>query len=120
MVNYSPDGDSVRFMPRTKALVTSLANGASARFNGRGHVQLRLEAIDSLETHFSPPGGGAGALHQPLPLAHAAVDQLLAYLTERRYARVDSRALGGAERAAGGLHVQGAATERGRDGGHRW
>ena len=80
VVNYSPDGDSIRFQPVNRSLVEGLENGSRARFNARGHVQLRFEAVDTLETHFSPPGGGTSALHQPLDLAWAAVDDLLSYL----------------------------------------
>jgi endonuclease YncB( thermonuclease family) len=75
---YSPDGDSVRFQPVNADAVRGLS-GPPARINGRGHVQLRIEAIDALETHFSPPGGN-GALHQPLGLAHEATDLLLDFL----------------------------------------
>ena len=38
--------------------------------NARGHAQLRLEAIDTLETHF-------GSHHQPMTLAVKALDFLL-------------------------------------------
>ena len=75
VLNYSPDGDSVRFMPATPALIKNLS-GARAKINARGHVQLRIEAIDALETHYSPPSGG-GPLNQPLALAHAARTALL-------------------------------------------
>ena len=74
---YSPDGDSIRFAPRDRALVAGLGGG-TPRFNARGHVQLRIEGIDTLETYYSPPGGG-GTYHQPLALAHAALDRVLAY-----------------------------------------
>ena len=76
--NYSPDGDSIRFQPDDAGLVHGLS-GFRPKFNGRHHVQLRVEAIDALETHFSPPSGG-GALHQPLKLAHAATDKLLEFV----------------------------------------
>lgn len=83
VVNYSPDGDSIRFRPESRALVEGLAGGDRARFNARGHVQLRLEGIDTLETHFSPPGGGSPSLHQPVELARAATDALMDYLNIR-------------------------------------
>jgi hypothetical protein len=76
--NYSPDGDSIRFKPDNTALVHDL-NGSRPRFNARNHVQLRIEAIDTLETHYSPPSGG-GSLHQPLGLAHAAMNRLLEFV----------------------------------------
>lgn len=76
--NYSPDGDSIRFQPDNAALVHDL-EGSSPKFNARNHVQLRIEAIDTLETHYSPPSGG-GALHQPLAIALAAADRLMNYV----------------------------------------
>lgn len=79
VLNYSPDGDSVRFMPATPALIKTL-DGGRAKVNARGHVQLRIEAIDALETHYSPPSGG-GPLNQPLALAHAARTALLDFLS---------------------------------------
>ncbi len=77
--NYSPDGDSIRFQPNDPALIRTLTGGDRVRLNARGHVQLRIEAIDALETHYNPPSGG-GTLHQPLALAHKALDHLLAFL----------------------------------------
>lgn len=76
--NYSPDGDSMRFQPDDPGLVHDLA-GSRPRFNARNHVQLRIEAIDTLETHYTPPSGG-GTLHQPLELAQAATDRLLDFV----------------------------------------
>ena len=46
VVNYSPDGDSIRFHPDNPVQFDDLA-GPPARFNGRGDVQLRIEAIDT-------------------------------------------------------------------------
>jgi endonuclease YncB( thermonuclease family) len=76
--SYSPDGDSMRFLADNAALIRQL-DGPPAKFNGRGHVQLRLEAIDALETHYSPPSGGS-SLHQPLGAARAALDRLLGFV----------------------------------------
>lgn len=76
VVAYSPDGDSIRFQPDSRALVDAL-DGPPAKFNPRGHCQLRIEAIDSLETHYQTPGG---TLHQPLTLAFAAADRLMDFL----------------------------------------
>jgi hypothetical protein len=42
-----------------------------------GAAQLRLDAIDALETHYTPAAHGAQTLHQPLELAHAAGAHLL-------------------------------------------
>lgn len=79
VLNYSPDGDSIRFMPTTPALIQTLSGGRP-KVNARGHVQLRIEAIDALETHYSPPSGG-GPLSQPVALAHAARTALLDFLS---------------------------------------
>lgn len=76
VVGYSPDGDSIRFKADDNALWSRLS-GPPVKINGRGHAQLRLEGIDTLETHF-----GLG-LHQPLPHALSAVEQLLADLDIR-------------------------------------
>lgn len=78
VLNYSPDGDSIRFKPTNPALLQRLS-GPAPKMNVRGHVQLRIEAIDALETHYSPPSGG-GPLHQPLALAHAARTALIDFV----------------------------------------
>jgi hypothetical protein len=44
-----------------------------------GAAQLRLDAIDALETHYTPPAHGARVTHQPLDLAHAAGARLLGF-----------------------------------------
>lgn len=77
-VNYSPDGDSVRFEADDSALLMGLAD-FRPKINARNHVQLRIEAVDALETHYSPPSGG-GVYHQPLQLANAARDALLDFV----------------------------------------
>lgn len=81
VVNYSPDGDSIRFGPKNPATLRRL-DGAMPRVNARGHVQLRIEGIDTLETHYNPAGGG-GTLRQPRALADAAADRLLDFLGVR-------------------------------------
>src|SRR3954447_5057102 len=53
IVGASPDGDSVRFYPQYPALWA--AAGIPVRTNSTGGVQLRLDAIDALETHYTPP-----------------------------------------------------------------
>lgn len=65
---YEPDGDSVRFAAADNSLWKRLAGRVD--LNARGHAQLRLEAIDTLETHFN-------GQHQPLTLATKALDFLL-------------------------------------------
>jgi hypothetical protein len=69
---YSPDGDSIRFEPLNPSKL-DLLDGPPAKMNARGHVQLRLEAIDTLETHFQ-------GSHQPLEFARKATDHLMAQL----------------------------------------
>jgi endonuclease YncB( thermonuclease family) len=69
VVGYSPDGDSIRFQADNNNH-WDLLTGPPVTLNGRGHAQLRLEAIDTLETHF-------GNTHQPLGLATKALDFLL-------------------------------------------
>ena len=71
IVGASPDGDSIRFYP-TDLNAWGTA-GIRVRANAQGGVQLRLDAIDALETHYTPRsapqpsrqnpelGGGAGA-----------------------------------------------------------
>src|SRR5215211_7236168 len=72
VVGYSPDGDSIRFQARDNNL-WKLLTGPPVTLNGRGHAQLRLEAIDTLETHFMNS-------HQPRQFALAALNSLLVNL----------------------------------------
>ncbi|MBF2066141.1 MAG: thermonuclease family protein [Calothrix sp. C42_A2020_038] len=73
----APDGDSIRFYPNNPELWQKLSR--KVRTNHAGAAQLRLDAIDALETHFSPRGGIA-MQHQPLKYAHAAAEELLKYI----------------------------------------
>ena len=73
----SPDGDSVRFVADDPQAWR--AAGIRARVNAGGSAQLRLDAIDALETHYSPPGG-SGQWHQPQALAAGAAESLLRQL----------------------------------------
>jgi endonuclease YncB( thermonuclease family) len=69
-----PDGDSIHFTPddpRKWDLIT----GTQVKRNASGAAQLRMDAIDALETHY-----GAPRTHQPLTLAHAAAGELLNWL----------------------------------------
>jgi len=70
----SPDGDSVRFVADDPQAWR--AAGIRARVNAGGSAQLRLDAIDALETHYAPPGG-SGQWHQPQELAAGAAESLL-------------------------------------------
>src|SRR3954466_9543317 len=69
-----PDGDTIKFAPDTPALVETLPriSGHAPDLNSRG-ISVRLEAIDTLETHFE-------LNHQELAGADAARDRLLALL----------------------------------------
>ena len=73
-----PDGDSVRFRPTDPADWDQVPGPTAVRRNASGAAQLRLDAIDALETHYTPAGGKL--VHQPLELAHAAAAELLAWL----------------------------------------
>jgi hypothetical protein len=73
-----PDGDSLHFHPTNPDAFTSLH--LPARLSAQGATQLRLEAIDALETHYSPRVAGGFLQHQPLGLAHAAAGELLRLL----------------------------------------
>jgi endonuclease YncB( thermonuclease family) len=78
ILHSRPDGDSVHFCPDDPEAFAKLH--LKARLSASGGVQLRLDAIDALETHYTPQAYGAVIQHQPLPLAHAAADRLLALL----------------------------------------
>jgi hypothetical protein len=69
-----PDGDTVKFLPDTPALVEGLPrrSGTPPDINARG-ISVRLEAVDALETHF-------GETYQELAGANAARDELLRLL----------------------------------------
>lgn len=69
-----PDGDSIKFRPDQVELFNLLDGKVKVDKNNR--VQLRIEAIDTLETHYN----AFGASHQPKEMANAATDRLLALL----------------------------------------
>src|SRR5215467_1385486 len=75
IVHSQPDGDSVHFFPDDTDAFTNLH--LAAHLGAGGAAQLRLDAIDALETHYTPPAHGASRMHQPLDLAHAAGSTLL-------------------------------------------
>jgi endonuclease YncB( thermonuclease family) len=72
VVGYSPDGDSIRFKADNPAN-WNLLEGVKVKLNAQKHAQLRIEAIDTLETHFENQ-------HQPLKFAEAAMTRLLQLL----------------------------------------
>lgn len=69
-----PDGDTVKFLPDSPALIETLPrpSGRPPNINRRG-ISVRLEAIDALETHFEES-------HQEDAGAYAARDELLRLL----------------------------------------
>lgn len=77
IVGASPDGDSVRFYPYNPDAFRVL--NLLVRTNAHGGAQLRLDAIDALETHYTPRGGHV-PWHQPRALGEAASSSLLEYL----------------------------------------
>lgn len=72
IVGYSPDGDSIRFQADDPKKWLKL-EGRGVKMNRKGHAQLRIEAIDTLETHFMTH-------HQPAPLADLATENLFSLL----------------------------------------
>ncbi len=76
VVGYSPDGDSIRFQADNREQ-WRLLDGPPVELNARGHAQLRIEAIDTLETHYQ-------GHHQPLQLANKALQFLLSELGIRK------------------------------------
>jgi len=75
VVGYQPDGDSIRFQADRREN-WALLSGPELDRNSQWHVQLRIEAIDTLETHYR----NGGYHHQPLEFAKPALDFLLAGL----------------------------------------
>lgn len=85
---YSPDGDSIRFKADNPANWEQL-EGKKITLNAQGHAQVRIEAIDTLETHYKNR-------HQPLQYATEATMRLFSLIGIRdvewspSYARVVS------------------------------
>ena len=73
VVGASPDGDSVRFTPTN--LDAFKDAGINVRANSTGEVQLRLDAIDALEMHYTPLHGLLW--EQPIEFALGAAEALL-------------------------------------------
>src|SRR3954447_976801 len=86
IVGASPDGDSVRFCPLDPGVWE--AAGMAVRTNSTGGVQLRLDAIDALETHYTPPHTRS-PWHQPAALGDGAASALLDLLGFRNVVRDD-------------------------------
>jgi endonuclease YncB( thermonuclease family) len=77
VVGFQPDGDSVRFVPHDADLVNALPNRNITLAPGKS-IQLRLECIDALETHYT--SGSGRFTNQPMAAAMAAREQLLTLL----------------------------------------
>jgi endonuclease YncB( thermonuclease family) len=81
IIGAAPDGDSVKFYPNNGKTDWKLVHGSKpVKSNLEGGAQLRLDGIDSLETHYAPTGGELGTLHQPKDLADGAAQGLLDFL----------------------------------------
>ena len=63
VVGFAPDGDSIRFKPSDPTQLLQLQN-LPPDLKLEPPVQLRIEAIDTLETHYSLKSGPT--VHQPL------------------------------------------------------
>src|SRR5262245_27447488 len=70
VLGKSPDGDSIRFLPDTPSLVARVRDGERADPSADGTLQLRLDGIDTPETHYNG---------QAQPLGEPARDELLAW-----------------------------------------
>jgi hypothetical protein len=77
VIGFSPDGDSIRFRPENPQQLLELENKPANLDLGRP-VQLRIEAIDTLETHYSLKSGGT--VHQPREHAERARQALLDFV----------------------------------------
>ncbi|MGW5420446.1 nuclease [Streptomyces sp. NPDC003943] len=74
----APDGDTIPFVPDYVG-EWKLVRGCKKLQPARdGHVDVRLEGIDALETHYS--GSYGEEKHQPAKLGDAATDALLTWL----------------------------------------
>ncbi|MEU8151806.1 hypothetical protein [Nonomuraea sp. NPDC048901] len=77
VVGARPDGDSVRFYPNQPEHWNRVEGPHRVRLNASGGAQLRLDGVDSLETHYSTEDG---EVHQPLAQGQAAAQELLTWL----------------------------------------
>lgn len=85
VIKAAPDGDSIRFYPNNPDLWKKLPTRVST--NRAGGVQLRLDSIDALETHYNPKGDSIDTQHQPLEFAHGAAGELLKFLGFKKITR---------------------------------
>ena len=96
ILNAAPDGDSIRFYPDDRQAFQKAR--LNVRTNKSGGAQLRLDGIDSLETHYTPrvSGSGFGVQHQPLKFAHAASSELLSFVGFKNVVRAPDETVTGA------------------------
>jgi len=85
VIKAAPDGDSIRFYPNNPKLWEKLPTRVST--NRAGGVQLRLDSVDALETHYNPKGDSISTQHQPLEFAHGAAHELLKFLGFKKITR---------------------------------
>ncbi|MEV7413936.1 nuclease [Streptomyces sp. NPDC089919] len=104
-----PDGDSVRFTPADPAHWDLVPGPHAVRRNKSGSAQLRLDGIDTLETHYTPAHGSE--LHQPAPYAEQAAAELTGRLGFTSVLRDASGTVTGSEPA----QVPGYVLTRGAD-----
>ncbi len=95
VIKAAPDGDSIRFYPNNPKLWENLST--KVRPNRAGGVQLRLDSIDTLETHFHARGGSLGTQHQPLEFANGAASELLKFLGFKKITRNSNEVVTAAE-----------------------
>lgn len=91
VLKTAPDGDSIRFYPDNSALLKKIS--PKIRTNSNGGVQLRLDSIDTLETHYQVRGSSLGTVNQPLKFAHAAADGLLKFVGFDQFTRNDNEVI---------------------------
>ncbi|CUM35795.1 thermonuclease family protein [Streptomyces gardneri] len=78
LVNSRADGDTIPFMPDKKEEWDLVPGPHKVEHNTSGKAKLRLDAIDTLETHYSRNGNPE--VHQPWLHARAARDALTDWL----------------------------------------
>ncbi len=73
-----PDGDTIPFIPDNVGDWKLVPGRGQIKPAPDGRASIRLEAVDTLETHYEGPYGPVQ--HQPLDLAHRAANELLAWV----------------------------------------
>ncbi|NJL09524.1 MAG: thermonuclease family protein [Calothrix sp. SM1_7_51] len=97
VVKASPDGDSIRFIAKNPENWQKISKRVRANYTGG--VQLRLDSIDALETHFQARVGNLETVKQPPKYARAASDELLKFLGYKKFTRNDNEIITSAEPA---------------------